>query len=149
MITIDHRTDIRAYASELEAEMFAVLWMIRNDGTDESGHHLDRAFHMGYDREHAGSRAGWAHEWADSELLDVEHTARIDYDQTETGPEETRLLLTCGGPTVQVVYSHRYGRAELFHSWGQFNGDDRTTWHLDPDLVEEFVAVFAPHPCEA
>jgi len=149
MTTTDHRTDIQTYASELEADISAVLWMIRNDDPDESGHHLDRAIHMGYGREHADSRADWAHQWADYELLDVEHTARIKYDQIATEPEETQILFTCGGPTVQVVYSHRYGRAELFHSWGQFNGDDRTTWHLDPDLVEEFVAVFAPHPCEA
>ena len=167
--TTDHRVDIRAYARDVEADMGAMLALQREEA---SWGDVVRLQDMGLDDSGMD-----VHDLLETYALDVEHTARHDNQTGEwSEPEDTRLLVTFGGPTVWINYSHRYQSAELSHSWGREPAAfaahrrrepgkpglegvpgtetgvdecaDRHTWSLDPQLVGDFLAAFYPHPLE-
>lgn len=85
-----------------------------------------------------------ATEWFDAWCLEVE----LSYYQTANTDtlwrEETRFLLSFGGPTVRLTYSHRYDTATLYHSWGSLNGQPCTQLEISPHLVRRLVETFTP-----
>lgn len=146
----DHRTDIRAYARDTERTMQSALWRARGL-CPACGEESDYCLGHGPIGDPAGAAIldqfpleedAW--EWFAGWALDVEHTARLNNMGDPDDPEETRLLLTYGGPTVVVTYSHRYGTAELFHSWGRApftqgrqSSDGSWRYRLDPQELRQ------------
>lgn len=161
----DHRTDIRAYARETERYMRVLLALHRADG--EIGREtLSWLVDLGLGEDYNESPYLYgedaAYDLVASYLLDVEHSDY--YSPHRSGgftrePEETRLIICLGGPTVSVTYSHRYDRAELSHSWGRApftQGRQETdgTWRyrLDPQDMRQsstLSAVADGFPTEA
>ena len=125
--TNDHRVDAKEYTRDMLATMRSHLRQLEFDMLDDEG--------------------ADAYENVEAWVLEVEHTSRHAADGL--APEESTILLTYGGPTVRLTYSHRYDAAELFHSWGQYGGNDLHRWDLLPDEVDtvaEWFETFAPHP---
>lgn len=118
----DHREDIIVYYQDLVEDMHRDL-----RGTNPEGEEL-------YDN-----------------VLEVTHTSTHD-DTKPSGltPHSTRLLITCGGPTVHLTYYHHRQYAELYHSWGRNHfGDDMRTYDSatsDVQTIEDWIETFTPHP---
>lgn len=138
----DHREDIRAYARGVEQTMADLLALASGDADLSTIVRVCEGRGIGEDD--VLDERELVNEW----LLDVEHTASLRGDGAVDQPRETIITLTVGGPTVRVTFDHRWQRAELQHSWGMLDGQDRTTWEMDPDVVAAFLFSFAPHPCE-
>ena len=149
-------TDIRQYAREVEAELDALTAATCDDIDELTTDQIDTL--RGLDNLHPvitdDDLARMGRYAADEYLLDIEHTARWFDTGRGVGdagfnePETTVLILGIGGPTITITYNYQHGTAELFHSWGTFNGTERTTWHLDADTVHDFIDAYCPHPTE-
>lgn len=53
------------------------------------------------------------------------------------GAWKAEILLTCGGPHVEIRLDSRYSRADLFHSWGvdANTGEGRREWELSEEAT--------------
>ena len=108
----DHREDILAYRNDLEAELTAAL-----------------AGEFGEDYEDPG-------EWINARFLSIE-----TWRNEASGEIRVEWLLTCGGPTVTLIWDSRWTTGELRHSWGfdPRTGEDRNTAEVKGELLEQLA----------
>ena len=99
---LSHHENIVRYARELSAE---IVTLGEDGGQTEEGPQNLR-------------------EWLDLQL------SKEIWTKADGTAWKAEILLTYGGPTVQIELDSRWDSVDLFHSWGWANGAEEKRWPL-------------------